>query len=202
MLLEDKPECTIDSGTLALHLTGQWQNSRPLSLEVTVDAQIDQGTLLNIPFNGLHLQHNLEILPKLQSRTLGLLRLDSISGPVPCDQLSLKHRLRTGRRNSHELILEQGELTTFDGQLRLANCVYALDGRPVQCTLDLRQIDLKPLIALHQVEGLTVSGRMQGQLPFSFSAQGVQIVHGVLANEADGGIIRYQPPRPHLTAHH
>nr|WP_320013268.1 YdbH domain-containing protein [uncultured Desulfobulbus sp.] len=198
MLVEDKPESTIDSGTLSLNLTSQWQRSQPLSLEGTVDARVDQGTLLNIPFTGLRLRHHLQVLPKLSSKGSGLLQLDSIAGPIPCNHLLLKHRLRSGKGSTLELILEQGELALFDGQLRLANCTYALDGRPGQCTLHLRQVDLKPLIALHQVEGLSVSGRMQGQLPLSFSAQGVQIVHGVLANEAGGGIIRYQPPQATL----
>jgi len=90
--------------------------------------------------------------------------------------------------------LDQGKIDLLDGHLSFATCSYALDGSPTTCLLSLEAINLEPLIALHQVEGLEVTGRIQGQLPLRFSSKGISVAHGTLENEAQGGIIRYRPP--------
>ncbi|MDD2463162.1 MAG: YdbH domain-containing protein [Desulfobulbus sp.] len=195
-LLTDKPQAEITKGQLAFSLRGQWQAPEPLRLQAKVEATVDQGSLMEIPFSGLLLRQELDVLPQLQSIKSGRLQLTRIQGPVPMEDLQVRIQIRpTSKGTNSVLVFDQGKARLLDGMLRIDQCTYALDGTPTPCQLQLENLNLEPLIALHQVEGLAVSGRLRGQLPLQFSSQGLQIRHGILENEAKGGLIRYQPPK-------
>ena len=194
-LLADPPKMEITRGQLALNLTSQWQNARPLELLAEVDATVEQGSFFEIPFLGCTLQQKLQVLPHLQSTTSGSLKFAQIKGPVPMEQVQLVTRIDSRKKSNHSVVtLIKAGAELLQGRLDLEKCTYALDGSPTTCGLRLNGIDLEPLIALHQVEGLHVNGRLRGQLPLHFSSQGLRITRGVLENEGRGGIIRYQPP--------
>ncbi|MGE4560261.1 MAG: YdbH domain-containing protein, partial [Desulfobulbus sp.] len=195
-LLAAPPEVQILQGKLTFSLEGQWQTQKPLQLRADLDATLQQGSVLDIPFSGLQVQQQVQVLPQLQSIKNGRLQLASMGGPVPMQDLTLATRIRPDRRSRQPIVtLEQGTMRLLDGVLRLPQqCTYALDGTPTTCMVQLDGINLESLVALHQVEGLTVSGRVRGRLPLHFSAPGLRIEHGILENEAKGGIIRYRPP--------
>jgi hypothetical protein len=121
-------------------------------------------------------------------------QLTELGGPVPLNNLVVKTQLHPSPRGKQPaLTIEQASVHLFDGSIRLDNCTYDGNSTADSCLLRIDRLDLQPLIALHKVDGLTVSGRVQGQLPLQFSPQGMTIHQGRLENDADGGIIRYQP---------
>ncbi|MGD9947484.1 MAG: YdbH domain-containing protein [Desulfobulbus sp.] len=194
-VLASKPEAVILQGKLAFSLLSQWQPQKPLMLQVDLDTTVQQGTLMEMPFSGFSLRQQVQVLPKLQSIKNGTLQLQHLRGPVPMHDLKLITQIRTAKQSKMPvLVVHQGYAQFFEGILRLDQCSYALDGTPTTCLLQMEDLNLTPMIALHQVQGLAVSGRIQGQLPLHFSSQGLQIDHGILENAAKGGIIRYQPP--------
>jgi len=194
-LLVDKPAMEIQQGTLAFSLKSQWQAQTPLRLEADIDASVRQGTFLDMPLIGLSLRQHLQILPHLQASRKGQLELEQLQGPVPLKDLQMTTRIQTDNRSKKTVLsLEQGKVDLLDGRLSLQQCPYALDGAPTTCQLTLAAINLEPLIALHQVEGLEVTGRIHGYLPLHFSSKGLSVDHGILENESPGGIVRYRPP--------
>ena len=194
-LLVDKPAMEIQQGELAFSVESQWQAQTPLRLEADIDLSLRQGAFIDMPLTGLRLRQRLQILPDLQASRKGQLELERLQGPVELKDLKVTTWMQTDSRSKKAVLsLKQGKVDLLDGRLSLQQCPYALDGTPTTCQLSLAAINLEPLIALHQVEGLEVTGRIQGQLPLHFSSKGLRVDRGILENEAQGGVIRYRPP--------
>jgi len=86
-----------------------------------------------------------------------------------------------------EVISSSGELLggTLDfGAIDVSN----LD--EIEATLALKNISLAALVELQQQPGISVTGRLNGQLPIRIVNKKVSISGGRLANDASGGVIQ------------
>ena len=184
----------VEGGALTASVQSQRSSASPPRLQATMAFTDGHGTVFEAPFTGLTIRQQLRLWPVLESITPGLLELGQLQGPIPAEHLVVKTRLRpSAHGKAPNLLIDQAALQLFGGSLQLEDCVYDRNHPDSVCLLRIDNLDLQPLTALHQVEGLTVSGRVQGSLPLQFSPQGVSVRHGELANTADGGIIRYRP---------
>lgn len=184
----------VEGGALTASAQSQWSGASPPDLQATIAFTDGHGTVFEAPFTGLTIRQQLRLWPVMESITPGLLELGQLQGPIPAEHLVVKTRLRpSAHGKGPNLLIDQAALQLFGGSLQLEDCVYDRNRPDSVCLLRIDNLDLQPLTALHQVEGLTVSGRVQGSLPLQFSPQGVSVRHGELANTAEGGIIRYRP---------
>jgi len=183
----------LEGGALTASVQSQWSSASPPDLQAALAFTDGHGTVFESPFTGLTIRQQLRLWPVLESITPGLLELGQLQGPIPAEHLVVNTRLRpSAHGKGPNLLIDQAAVQLFGGSLRLEDCAYDRNHPDSVCLLRIDNLDLQPLTALHQVEGLTVSGRVQGSLPLQFSPQGVSVRHGELTNAAEGGIIRYR----------
>jgi hypothetical protein len=194
LLITPEIPLALHKGALTFSARGHWQQTSPPELQTGIELIDGQGTLFEAPFSGLTLRQQLRLLPVMESITPGLVQLTEMQGPVPAKNFVMKMHLRpspSGKGPS--LFIEAAAAQLFHGSIGLENCAYDRNKPHEACLLHLDNLDVQPLMALQKIDGLTVSGRIQGQLPLQFSPQGMTIHQGKLENDAEGGIIRYQP---------
>ena len=194
LLITPEIPLALHKGALTFSARGHWQQTSPPELQTAIELIDGQGTLFEAPFSGLTLRQQLRLLPVMESITPGLVQLTEMQGPVPVKNFVMKMHLRPSPPGKGpSLFIEAAAAQLFHGSIGLENCAYDRNKPHEACLLHLDNLDVQPLMALQKIDGLTVSGRIQGQLPLQFSPQGMTIHQGKLENDAEGGIIRYQP---------
>ena len=114
--------------------------------------------------------------------------LESFDGGVEITALSGRGELQASADNWQlSLANARGEL--LDGAFSTDN-LRVKGGEPVTGVLQLQHISLAALVALQKQEGISVSGFLDGELPFTLDTQGFRIDGGRLSNQPPGGEIR------------
>ncbi len=185
---------TLQQGALTLSALGSWSRTQKPELQTIIDFTDGRGLLFNSPFSGLSIQQHLQLLPNIRSFKSGTIRLTRLQAPALVDNFLLKSDLAPSVRGTIPLLhIKQAEAALFDGTIQLADCSYDHNRPQSTCTVRINDIDLPKIVALQNTEGLSVSGRVTGNLPIHFLPEGIRIAHGQLQNSSQGGIIRYQP---------
>jgi hypothetical protein len=78
-----------------------------------------------------------------------------------------------------------GELTTASG--------IDLQSDKREASLLVKGVDLTQLIALMNLEGLSGTGTLEGELPIALVGDEIEIRNAVLRSSGEAGVIRYQP---------
>ncbi|HLZ66894.1 MAG TPA: YdbH domain-containing protein [Aliidongia sp.] len=97
--------------------------------------------------------------------------------------------LRLSLPGADRLLLEAATLKVVGGTLSLANVALERD-RPLDATLEVRDVDLGTVLTLIGVDGLSGSGALDGRIPVRVDPAGVAIAGGQLTARAPG-VVRY-----------
>ncbi len=188
----------LEQGQVQAGLHLHWGAS-PLTARLDLDMR--DGALRHggIHYSGIGLRQQVQLLPQLASAP-GTLAVAAIQGPFLLEQLAATFQVQaSGRKGgAPALLLQDATVRVFDGLVAGKNCRYVPGGSGEICTLSVRNLDLAAILALHQVKGLSVSGRVDGRLPVHFAKTGLSVSGGELRSTGAGGVIRYQPPNEAL----
>jgi hypothetical protein len=185
---------TLQQGALTLSALCSWSQTQKPELQTTIDFTDGRGLLFASPFSGLSIQQHLQLLPNIRSFKSGTIRLTRLQAPAPVENFLLQSDLTPAARGTIPLLhIKQAEAALFGGTIQLADCSYDHNRPQSTCTVRINDIDLPKIVALQNTKGLSVSGRVTGNLPIHFLPEGIRIAHGQLQNSSQGGIIRYQP---------
>jgi hypothetical protein len=95
-------------------------------------------------------------------------------------------------RRDGAIDVEQAEWSFAGGTLRSAGRFDPFAAQQ-QIVMTVVGVDLAALLALVNLEGLGGSGRLEGRLPLSLSAEGLRIADAEIRASDEGGVIRYRP---------
>lgn len=185
----------LTGGRLQIQSLVHWQQKQPLQISLQAELSEGKGFFKEILFSGLATRQDLQILPNLQSKQPGIITIDEIGTGVTISDISTKIRFTP---SSHGRIpkIEMKNLSAslFGGTLTDEQLSIDPQQLEIKNTIFLHGIDLSQLITIQSVKGLTVSGRIDGALPYQLDSSGLQIFNGTLQNTPAGGVIRYTPP--------
>jgi len=103
--------------------------------------------------------------------------------------------LQLGGNDSWPTIdLENFSANAFGGRISSPRIYVDLARLPTLFTLKLDGIQLDQLLQLEQQQGLEGTGILDGIIPITLQAAGVEVKGGKLAARPPGGVIRFQPP--------
>jgi hypothetical protein len=107
---------------------------------------------------------------------------------LPLTDVLAAFRIEAGPR----LMLESARLALAGGEVTLPPVALDLVQPRTDLTLAVSNVDLAKLLELAQIEGLTATGSLGGQIPVTVEADGLVIRDAVLA-AAGPGTLRYAP---------
>lgn len=183
----------VEQGDLGAELRLNWGKA-PMTARLDLDLRNAAASHANIRYSGLSLKHSLQLLPQLRSVQAGKLTLAAIEGPIRLEDLVARVQLLPSSKKGAmpALLIQDGSLHVFDGKVQASQCRYDLSRSSNTCSFSLHNLDLAAILALHQVDGLEVSGRINGTVPVRHDKGGFSVADGSLAN-AGSGVIHYQP---------
>ncbi|MDD2723581.1 MAG: YdbH domain-containing protein [Methylovulum sp.] len=97
------------------------------------------------------------------------------------------------RYSGHELTVEQGMLSIYDGLVEVLPATVNVGQRPVLLTLRVRNVDLSQLLSSLHYKDLTATGTVNGELPLKLGVDSIELLAGSL-NGTRPGVLRYQGP--------
>lgn len=182
----------LNQGSLGFssHLT--WSDKAPPAMRLALDLTDGKGMAGEIPFSGLDVHQELQILPKPATRTPGTITLAALQGPIPLANLHLATVLQPSPTGAPVCTVKGAEVELLGGRVESRDCDYDLGQGHGRCLLAVSGLDLEQVLAVQRVKGLAATGRVSGQLPLRLDRAGMRITQGRLANTTDG-LIRYQP---------
>ncbi len=115
-------------------------------------------------------------------------RVASANVGVPLEKLLLKGRVIQSS-SGWSIDLSEARATIFDGEVELKQ-FPTKQGGGVRYALEFENIDLDKVVKTQDVKGLSTTGSISGEIPFTLEAGVLQMGLGKVQN-FDGGIIRY-----------
>jgi hypothetical protein len=117
------------------------------------------------------------------------LTVEHIDPGMPLDDVSVHFQVQPGE--PVRLAVERGELSLIGGRVFLRDMLIDPAAARRDVPLEIEGLDLAELFRVLDIEGLSGSGRLSGQVPIAFEAETVTIDNARL--EADGpGRLRFQ----------
>lgn len=184
----------VEQGQLRTELHLNWGKS-PFTARITVDLRDGTAIYSGMTFSGIKLQQQLQVLPQLRSSKSGTVAVATIKSPIPLNNLTARLQLLPpGKKGTApSLVIQDGSVRIFDGKVQTNNCRYDSGRSSNTCTFTLHDLDIAKILALHQVDGLSVSGRINGSIPLNLDKTGFSVTEGSLRNSGAGGMVQYQP---------
>jgi hypothetical protein len=182
------------NGSLSLDAQVEWSRHKPTRFTTRIHADNLGGHINELIFSGLNSQHQLSILPRINSKKAELVTLNNLDSGVTATNISAIMKLETPPTGEQPQIVIndlKGEL--FGGTFSSEHFVYDLNKNSNRLIITTRDIDLAEVVATQQLDDIKVTGTVDGALPIIINDQGVFIEDGALFNASRGGTIRYNP---------
>ena len=104
----------------------------------------------------------------------------TLANDVDVNDLSVDGRWQNG------FYLDRAALSIFGGTVKMKPVFLGFDGTPSTVELEVNDIELAEILQMTGQEGLTGTGRMDGNIPLRIAADGIAIDDGYLKNKTKG----------------
>jgi len=181
-------------GNINLRSRATWSEKNDLKLSTKISLNDVGGNYGELLFSGLNFEHELEILPTLQSVKNTKIKLDQLDSGIVANNITIDLSLDTANSDSlpifniHRL---HGEI--FDGTFEGDNFMFDLNQQKNNFMIKANNIDLAKIVETQQFEDIEVTGKVSGKIPVEINEQGISIEDGAFINDVRSGIIRYNP---------
>ncbi|MBT8127747.1 MAG: YdbH domain-containing protein [Gammaproteobacteria bacterium] len=182
------------SGIIRIVANAAWSGSNEFTLDAKIHADNTSGNYNDITFSDLSLVQQLEILPALSSTEPGEIFLAQLDSGVIASNISTSISLQSTATGSLPSIIVQdlyGEI--LGGSFSADNIVFDLNADSNRFDIKAEDIDLGEIVAAQQLEGVEVTGRVDGRIPIMIDQQGIVIEQGKFISKVHAGTIRYNP---------
>lgn len=184
----------LDSGKVSFKATGSWAPGRDLQLSNFVAVTGGSGFYKQFLFKGLDLRHDLAVLPRLRSKSVGSFSLQQLIGGIDIHDIHaglIFLPVKTGPLP--QILVKDFNTSVFDGIISCPEILYDLNHPDSHFVMNINKIDLGTLLKLIKKDDLHVNGRVSGTIPVNVKGKDISVNDGLLYNEPPGGEIRYTP---------
>ncbi len=182
------------SGNIKLSSEAAWSQQDKLNFSAKIKFEDVGGNVSEQLFSGLSFDHELELLPQLQSRHGSVIKLALLDSGVIANNISSKLAIKTAVSGPLPQIVMQnlyGEI--FGGTFSGDNLHYDLNRSKNKFNIKASNIDLAEIVKTQQLNDITATGRIDGIIPVEINQDGVFIEDGAFLNHVRNGTIRYNP---------
>ncbi len=188
----------IVSGEMLLRGVYRWWKSsggRPReAMQLNVELNDAGGHYQEILFSGLNYKDSIKVLPRLDTLDFSALTVEAIDIGLALTNFSVMLQMTDTPAGPLPLLrLKDARVSLLKGQITADPVLLNMNYETQAMVLNAEGLDLAEIVDLQQLDGLDVSGRLDGHIPLTIGAEGASIVAGKVSAEVPGGYIRYQP---------
>jgi hypothetical protein len=163
---------------------------------LVIDISINDagGFYESILFSGLNYSDRIELLPVIKSKAFADVVISDIDIGIPVNNVSAKLRYsKSDKGDLPVVIMSELHIPVMGGEVRGHDLQIDLNEDGHEFVLVVDGLSLEKIVALQQLEGLYVTGYIDGYIPVKITPDGVTVSDGKIVSQADGGVIRYVP---------
>jgi len=184
----------IYTGKIKLKAQSTWSNDKETRLSTDINVEDAGGNVNAILFSGLSFDHQLKILPILESSKSSEIKLNTVDSGVTISNIKLQLAATTSSRGSlPRMVVRQTQGGILGGTFIADDMVYDPNLSKNSVLIKVSDLDLAEVVKTQQLENITATGRLDGRLPVEITKDGINIADGSLTNQIRGGTIRYTP---------
>ncbi len=178
------------SGTIGIDAKASWDGDRRSETAIATfdDVSFAVG---DINVVGLSTTIDLAALLPPQSSAPGKISAKSILAGVPLTDAAAEFSLP----GNGALAVAKGGVDVAGGKVTLTEATIPIDGQPGRFAVGVAAVDMARLAALAQVDGLSITGTLSGEVPLRSDGAGLHFDNGVLRADAPGRLA-YTPSTP------
>lgn len=191
------------AGELAVHMNIGWSATAALTVNGQFKSKKLSGYINELTFSGLTTRQDLLLLPKLETRKVeadsrightGLVKLETFETGVTVSDVNFQLALSASAAGEIPVI----DVHNFNADIlggHISSRKFSLDFNQPENRLDIKvsRLDLARVIEIQQLKGLSLSGRLDGDLPVEMNSEGIFVHNAYLDNAGRSGFIRYNP---------
>ena len=186
----------LQEGTLDFQLESKWLNFHTPSSNLTFDAYNITGLYNDVVFSGLSMGGTTNWPPhkKSQAESSDLISLQA-------NQLKYGAELENLASEFYFIEADTGQLPAIHvnwiesgflgSRIRAADFTFDPGKAENTLVLGIVGLDMKKLVELQKINGLIVTGSLDGELPVNLSQDGITIAKGWFDSNQDGNTIQY-----------
>ena len=188
----------IVSGTLSASGTYRWwidsKGKDREALDMQLEVNNAGGYFAGALFSGLSYKDRIVLLPAIKSEDFSALTISDIDIGMPITATSAKLRYSPSRNGPLPVItINDLKMSLFDGMVKGNDLDFDLNSDNNELILVVVGLDMGQIVALQQLDRLSASGRLDGYIPVTITANGIKVSEGKIVAQQQGGQIQYIP---------
>ncbi len=186
---------SLSSGLVNCAVNMEWEKGVPRFINSSFELSEGIGGYKNAIWNSLNIQQELQLFPKLQTLGPGYIFIGELNGGLSITNIEIRNQLVPGPAGGLPILL----LDSIEGELlkgRISSNAIRLDPSrmEVDFAVQLNGLSVEEVIKLIKMDGLSVTGIIDGTIPIQIRNRQIHVTDGELHSRAPGGTINYLPP--------
>lgn len=189
-----QPNLIVYNGKIDLISQASWQNhSWQQQPNAKLQATNLYGTREDYNFEKLNAVLEFVDLAPLISKDNQKITIQRIDGKFEINNIDLRVQVRPDQHNATEVFVEQGKMDFSGGQITIKNLVINPRKPDERYRIGFQDLNLKKLLNLINLPGLTGEGSIDGHITVQNQAYGLYLKEGEFNAQQPGGKIAYKP---------
>ena len=185
----------LNNGILDCSANMQWEDNKALLINAAFTVNEGAGEYKNIRFSGLQVQQNLQLFPEIRTTSPGTVLLNELYNGFSVNNIEIHNQIIPANgTTSPALLIDTLEAEILGGRVSSKNIRIDSTLQDFDISVQLQGISLEEVVNLNKLQGLTVTGIVDGDIRIQRKAQQITIPDGELHSRQPGGTISYLPP--------
>ncbi len=187
------PQATLTGGHGNFKISGTWDKKSEHKIRLTGVLESLQGQYKQQLFNGLNVTVDTSYPPENEEDVINI-QLDELDAGILLTNINTQIRLRKRResRKIPELEVEHLSGEVFGGRFSIHPFTFDSKTDAHEILFSTFDLDIAQILELQKVEGLIVTGKLNGALPITMDKHGIHVIQGRFENQLNrGGLIQY-----------
>ena len=189
LVVEPRPAFDLTAGTLGIDLRVDWRSGRPPRGPVSVRLSDAAGFYNSTAFTGVTTVMDFDydgaggITASPSALSAGLVDVG-----VPLSDIEARFQLYL---DTTSIDISELTLTAFGAAVTAEPFSFGTGSEPQDVRVHVKSLDVEDVLQIKEFEAVTVTGRVDAELPMTIGPNGITVEGGRLTGVPPGGIIRY-----------
>ncbi len=183
----------LTAGEMDFIINSSWSNNATVQAGGSVTLKEGVGFWSEKQFDGLFVEHDFLLLPRLQSVDSGTFLLEKFNAGVELENINAKIRLYSPEnQNVSALVIDSVSANIFTGNIFSEQIDYNFKKKSTAFDVNFQGVDLAEIMKTQKMKSVSASGKINGILPVQLDHNGIEVIGGEFVSVHPGGLIEYQ----------
>ncbi len=184
----------LHNGLLNCNVNMQWENNTLLFVKSGFEVMHGAGKYKNFTFSGLRIEQELQLVPEIRTMHPGTVFLSELYNGFTVTNIEIHNQIIAATDTPPTLLIDTIEAEILGGKVSSKDIRLDSTSKDFDILVQLQGVALEEVINLNKLQGLTVTGIVDGSIRIQLNNKQLSIPDGELHSRQPGGTISYLPP--------